>query len=253
MPEAILDLVTDQTKESPTGGKRLIEEDLKRLEKIKQVGGGEYRLTEAKPGQLMVPPEIANQRASALEAELAQRQSADAAERARLAQEAEARRVAAEGRVKAAQAGRAHVGAAVGQQSQAVKEARGDLKKLTSAEDKLAKQQEILADVKSKQPSALQKAGQMTSGKVAAKALGVISGAATGMSAMEAIDRIKKGDYTGAVLPTLEAAFGVMSMLPPAHPVLLALRGLGNVGGSALLTYELGKAGKERFLDKPQE
>ena len=125
--------------------------------------------------------------------------------------------------------------------------------KLTSAEDKLAKQQEILADVKSKQPSALQKAGQMTSGKVAAKALGVVSGAATGLSAMEAIEKFKAGDYSGAVLPTLEATFGVMSMLPPAHPVLLALRGLGNIGGAALATYELGKLGKEKLIDKPQE
>ena len=61
------------------------------------------------------------------------------------------------------------------------------------------------------------------------------------------------GDYSGAVLPTLEATFGVMSMLPPAHPVLLALRGLGNIGGAALATYELGKLGKEKLIDKPQE
>jgi hypothetical protein len=80
--------------------------------------------------------------------------------------------------------------------------------------------------------------------KVAPKVLGVVSGAATGMAAMEAIDRFKKGDYTGAVLPTLEATFGVMSMLPPAHPVLLALRGLGTVGGAALLGYEGYKAVK---------
>jgi hypothetical protein len=79
MPEAILDMATDKTKESPTGGKALINKDLENLEKIKQIGGGDFRLTEPKPGQLMVP----GSEASRLESELAEaRALIDEAEKA---------------------------------------------------------------------------------------------------------------------------------------------------------------------------
>jgi hypothetical protein len=105
MPEAILDLATDKTKDSPTGGKRLIEEDLRRLEKIRQIGGGEFQLTEPTPGQLMVPPEVAQERAllaqqqasqqaaleqrARAEAELRQRMEADRIAQERMAQQQE--------------------------------------------------------------------------------------------------------------------------------------------------------------------
>ena len=101
--------------------------------------------------------------------------------------------------------------------------------------------QQALDRASEAKPGALSQLGGATA-KVAPKVLGVISGAATGMAAMEAIDKFKQGDYSGAVLPTLEATFGVMSMLPPSHPILLALRGLGTAGGAALMGYEGYKA-----------
>jgi len=105
MPEAILDLATDKTKDSPTGGKRLIDEDLRRLEKIRQIGGGDFQLTEPTPGQLMVPPEVVQERAliaqeRALIAEQQASQQAAAEQRARaeaeLRQRVEADRIAQE-------------------------------------------------------------------------------------------------------------------------------------------------------------
>lgn len=90
------------------------------------------------------------------------------------------------------------------------------------------------------------KTGEMTA-KIAPKALGVISGVATGMAAEEAFRRFKKNDYSGAVLPTIEALLGVMSMIPPYHPIAIMARGIGTIGGTALGVYELGKAGKEVY------
>jgi hypothetical protein len=98
MPEAILDLATDKTKDSPTGGKRLIEEDLRRLEKIRQIGGGDFQLTEPTPGQLMVPPDVAKERALIAEQQASQQAAAEQRARAEaeLRQRVEADRIAQE-------------------------------------------------------------------------------------------------------------------------------------------------------------
>ena len=81
MPEAILDLATDKTKESPTGGKALINKDLENLQKIKDIGMGSSRLaTTAGGAQLQLP----DQEAARLEGELAQRQSQQAAEQTKI-------------------------------------------------------------------------------------------------------------------------------------------------------------------------
>ena len=98
MPEAILDLATDKTKDSPTGGKRLIDEDLRRLEKIRQIGGGDFQLTEPTPGQLMVPPEVAQERALIAEQQASQQAAAEQRARAEaeLRQRVEADRMAQE-------------------------------------------------------------------------------------------------------------------------------------------------------------
>ena len=253
VPDVIAETAENMRKDNPKGGQAIIDRDVAAKQKIQQIGAGDYRLTGQGKSQLMLPPDLSAERTAAMEGELAQRQAQDAAERARLAQEAEAKRIAAENRVKAAQAQRQQVGSSVGQQSQQVSQIRKDLESTQKAERKLAKKQEILADVESKKPGALQKTGLATTGKVASKVAGVLSGAGTGMAAYEAIEKAKAGDYSGAVLPTLEAVFGVMSMIPPFHPLAIAARGLGNIGGAALGAYELGKAGKERFIDQPQE
>jgi hypothetical protein len=184
-----------------------------------------YALTEgisaSTPSGVLVPPGEAAIRQAQLEAELRP----------------------LEQRTQQARATRQTAGETKRTASQAVTQARRGQQAVESAQGAVNVAEKALERTPSGPQGVLGKTGAMTA-KVAPKVLGVVSGAATGMAAMEAIDRFKKGDYTGAVLPTLEATFGVMSMLPPAHPVLLALRGLGTVGGAALLGYEGYKAVK---------
>jgi hypothetical protein len=64
LPEAVLDIATDKTKESPTGGKGLIEKDIKNIKIIGNLGYGDYKLTDAKPGQIMIPSKVADELSS---------------------------------------------------------------------------------------------------------------------------------------------------------------------------------------------
>lgn len=241
VPEVIASQAENMRKDNPKGGQALIDRDVAAKQKIQQLGASDYKLTGQGKGQLMLPPELAAEKTAALETELTQRQAADAAERSRLAQEAEAKRIAAERRVAQARQARAQTGTSVGETSQQVRQARQAQTAAQKAESGVSVAEKAVERAGAAKPGALGQIGAATA-KVAPKALGVISGAATGMAAMEAIDKFKQGDYSGAVLPTLEATFGVMSMLPPAHPILLALRGLGTVGGTALAGYEGYKA-----------
>ena len=117
LPEAILDIATDKTKESPTGAKRLIEQDVEALKKIKAIGGDGYELTQKGPGQLMLPSNLA--RPSQQAAQAAQvAQAAQAAEAERNALE-QIRRLSSEAQVKSGlEAGEG----VLGKVSQAVKQ-----------------------------------------------------------------------------------------------------------------------------------
>lgn len=241
VPDVLADEAANMRKDNPKGGQAIIDRDTAAKQKIQSMGAGDYKLTGQGTSQLMLPPDLAAEKTAAMESELARRQSADAAERARLAQETEARRIAAERRVAEARQRRATTGMAVGETSQQATQARQTQSAAQKAASGVNVAQQALRRAEGTKPGALAQLGGATA-KVAPKALGVISGAATGMAAMEAIEKFKQGDYSGAVLPTLEATFGVMSMLPPAHPILLALRGLGTAGGAALLGYEGYKA-----------
>jgi hypothetical protein len=241
LPEKLLAQVEDYTKSNPKGAHSVVQKDLANLERIKRLGAGDYSLSGTGPGQLMVPPDVAASKNAAMDAELSARQSADAAERARLASEAEAKRIGAQSRVEALRKQREQSGLARRDADQAVKQARTAQAQTQRAQSGVNVAQQALDRASEAKPGALSQLGGATA-KVAPKVLGVISGAATGMAAMEAIDKFKQGDYSGAVLPTLEATFGVMSMLPPSHPILLALRGLGTAGGAALMGYEGYKA-----------
>ncbi len=178
-----------------------------------------YALTEgisaSTPSGVLAPPGEAAIRQAQLEAELAPHQE-------RVNQARTTRQTAGETRRTA---------------NQALTQARRNQQAVERAQGAVNVAEKTLERAPAGPQGGLQKVGAATA-KIAPKALGVISGAATGLSAAEAIDRYKKGDYSGAVLSTLEATFGVMSMLPPAHPVLLALRGLGTVGGAGLAAYE---------------
>jgi cellobiose-specific phosphotransferase system component IIA len=182
-----------------------------------------YALTEgisaSTPSGLLVSPTEAQVQKAKLEAELAPMDERTQQARANRQAAGEARRTA----------------------NQALKEARTAQGQVQRAESGVNVAQKAVERAGEAKPGVFGQVGAATA-KVAPKALGVISGAATGMAAADAIEKFKQGDYSGAVLPTLEATFGVMSMLPPTHPILLALRGIGTVGGLGLAGYEGYKA-----------
>jgi hypothetical protein len=253
MPEAVLDMVTNKTKESPTGGMALINKDLENLEKIKQIGGGDFRLTEAKPGQLMVPEGEANR----LESELAERQAQQSADQARLAQEQETRRLAAEADLRRQRdAAQRRLDAArnrkidVGPQAT---DARREVQRVERAADTTARQGQkqvgtarIAANTANRtameaaeaQPGAFtmmaREAGRRFSEK--APIIGnALAAAGAGLSTKEAVDRYKQGDYSGAVLGAIEAALNAASMAPPTSPAGLMIKGAGAAGSLGMI------------------
>jgi hypothetical protein len=263
MPEAVLDLVTDQTKDSPTGGKRLIEEDLKNLEKIKQLGAGDYGLVTTEGGvQLQLPPTTVAERQADIEkqnqanqAEVEQR-----AEEARVQQETQARlleqqRLMYEADLERLRQQRAQLGqqhnVIAGQTKAAAPLQRALTKAETDAEiarRKLARAQE--------QPNAagrvLQNVGAGSAKMGALPRVGVGAGAGYlgVMSYQEALARFKAGDTSEGVLKALEAGAAAAAVLPPAGKTMSKVRGTGVLGGLGLGGFELGR----RLLkDRPPE
>jgi len=266
LPEAILDLATDKTKESPTGGKRLINEDLANLQKIKQLGAGDFGLTVLPSGvQLQLPPTTVAERQAdidkqnqANQAELEQR-----AEQARLQQEAQAQqlerqRLAYEFDLERASQERAQVGqrhnVLTGQLKAVAPLQRALTKAETDAElarRKLARAQE--------QPNAagriLEKAGVATTGPAKVGALPrAFAGAGAGylgvMSYQEALERFKAGDTSEGVLKALQAGSSAAALLPPVGKTATKVRGAGALGMAGTYGYE----GVRRLLkERPPE
>lgn len=251
IPDIVAESATSMRKADEKGAQRLIDKDVAARQKLSEMGLGNYELSGRGPQQFSLPSDLAAERTAAMEAELAQKQAQEAAERARLAQQEEARRIAAQRRVDAARQARQQAGEARRAADQAARQGRTAQTAIERAESGANVAGEALKRAQTAQPGALARVGEATA-KIAPKALGVISGAATGMSAYEAIERYKKGDISGAVLSTLEATMGVLSMLPPAHPVLAALRGIGTIGGAGLAAYEGYRAIKGDQNPQPQ-
>jgi hypothetical protein len=254
MPEAILDMVTDQTKESPTGGKRLIEEDLKNIEKIKQLGAGDYGLVTTEGGvQLQLPPTTVAERQADMEKQnqanqaelerkteesrIQQETQARLMEQQRLAQEAELERV----RQQRAQAGQQH-NALTGQ----VKSTAPLKRALTKAETDAEIASRKLARAQA-QPNAvgrvLQNAGA-GSAKMGALPRAVVGGGAGYigvMSYQEALERFKAGDTSEGVLKALQAGAAGAALLPPAGKGMTRARGVGTLGTLGLGAVDVGR------------
>ena len=254
MPEAILDMVTDQTKESPTGGMRLIREDLANLEKIKELGMGDTKLATTPGGvQLQLPTSVA----ADYEGQLAAKQAQEAAEQAARAQQVEAQRLAAEAdlarqrqmaelRVEQARKSKISAGERAAEakrkanaaQQRSAAQARSDAAKLETAQISARTAQQTAKEAAAAQPSGLTMATREAGRRFAEKApiIGNVLGAAGAtLSTDEAIDRYKKGDYSGAVLGTIEAALNAASMAPPTSPAGLMTKGVGTVGSLGMI------------------
>jgi len=250
LPEAILDLATDKTKDSPTGGKRLIEEDLKNLKKIEQLGMGDTRLATTEGGaQLQLPAQeterLNAELAKKQEAErIAQRAAADQAEAQRLAQEQQLaqQRQAAQQRVEQARqqkAAAAQQTKAAQQQANAERtQAAAEARRATTAETTARAASKTAQEAAEAQPSALKmmarEAGRRFSEKL--PVIGnTLSAAGATLSVNEAIERYKEGDFSGMVLGTIEAALNTASMAPPTSPASLAVKGVGTVGSLGMI------------------
>jgi len=263
LPEAILDVATGKSKDSPTGGKALIDQDLANLEKIKQLGAGDFGLVTTEGGvQLQLPPTTVAERQADIDRQTKESQAEleRQAESQRIQQETQARRLEIERMVHEAELERLRQERArVGQRHNIIAgqtKAVAPLQKaLTKAETdaevarrKLARAQE--------QPNAagrvLQNVGAGSAKMGALPRVGVGAGAGYlgVMSYQEALARFKAGDTSEGVLKALEAGAATAAVLPPAGKTMSKVRGTGVLGGLGLGTYELGR----RLLkDRPPE
>jgi hypothetical protein len=263
LPEAILDIATDKTKESPTGGKRLITQDLANLEKIKQLGAGDYGLVTTPGGvQLQLPPTTVAERQADIDkqnqtnqAELERR-----AQETRIQQEAQARaleqqRLAHEAEVERIRQERAQLGQQHNVLSGQVKGVAPLQRALTKAETDAELAQRKLARA-NQQPNA---AGRVLEGVgVGSTRMGAVPRAITGgglgylgvMSYQEALKRFQAGDTSEGVLQALQASSAGAAMLPPAGKGLTKARGAGVLGTIGLGGYQ---AGRRLLKDRPPE
>jgi hypothetical protein len=254
LPEAVLDMATGKSKDSPTGGKALIDQDLKNIQKINELGMGDTKLTTTPSGvQLQLPANVA----SDLEGELAAKQAQQIADQKALADQVEAKRLAAEAdlarqrqmaEIRLEQARKSKISAgeraaeakrkANAAQQRSAAQARSDAAKLETAQISARTAQQTAKEAAAAQPSGLTMATREAGRRFAEKApiIGNVLGAAGAtLSTDEAIDRYKKGDYSGAVLGTIEAALNAASMAPPTSPAGLMTKGVGTVGSLGMI------------------
>lgn len=208
LPENILASATDMTKASPTGGQRLIDEDVLNLKKIKGMGAGNYALTGEGPGQLMLPAGQANEARAVHQAEMeALRKRYDSAKAAHVKSTTAVSDLDAAR--KAAFKAKSY--------AESVAEKRPPLGKLAEYGYKLAGVKPILN-----------------------KVLNVAGGVGTALTADEAIRRFKQGDKTRGVMNTIAALAGAASLVPVRNPATAAVKLVGTGVGLGMIPVMAG-------------
>jgi len=253
IPEVLAAQAENMRKDNPKGGQAIIDANAAAKEKLQRMGLGDFKLTAPEPGQLALPP----QEAARLEQELVERQAQEAAERAARAQQVEAQRLAAEAdlarqrqmaelRVEQARKSKISAGERAAEakrkantaRQQAASQAKSDAAKLETAQISARTAQQTAKEAAAAQPSGLTMAAREAGRRFSEKlpVIGNVLGAAGAtLSTDEAIERYKKGDYSGAVLGTIEAALNTASMAPPTSPAALAIKGVGAVGSIGMI------------------
>jgi hypothetical protein len=253
IPEVLASQAENMRKDNPKGGQAIIDANAAAKQKLQGMGLGDFKLTEAGPGQLALPP----QEAARLEQELAARQAQEAADQAARAQQVEAQRLAAEAdlarqrqaaeqRVEQARKSKISAGeraaeakrAANAAQQRSAAQARSDAAKLETAQISARTAQQTAKEAAEAQPSALKMATREAGRRFAEKApiIGnTLAAAGATLSADEAVERYKKGDFSGMVLGTIEAALNAASMAPPTSPAGLMTKGVGTVGSLGMI------------------
>jgi hypothetical protein len=241
LPEAILDVATGKTKDSPTGGKALIDQDLRNLEKIKQLGAGDYGLVTTEGGvQLQLPPTTVAERQADIDrqSQANQAELERKTEETRIQQEAQARafqqqQLAYEAEVERIRQERARLG----QQHNAITGELKDikpLKKAVTAAEQAAELAKYKASLKA-QNQPLTPQDILNKGKTVGR---TVAGGAAGyygvMSAQQALERYNAGDRSEAVMQALGALSAGASLAPPVTPKLSGVKKLGALGAVGL-------------------
>jgi len=257
MPEAVLDAVTDQTSESKTGGMRLIRDDLANIEKIKQLGAGDFDLVTTEGGvQLQLPPATVAERRAEIEqqnqanqAELEQR-----AEQARLQQQAQAQqleqqRLAYEADLERLREERRMTGQRLNEISGQIKTVTPLKKAVTKAEVDAELAQRKLK--RAPEPTTPVGRAALNAGKTTGRTVvGGLAGVGGVMSLQEALERFKAGDTSEGVLKTIQASSAAAMLVPPVNKTLSGTRKLGALGAIGSYGYDFGR---ELFRKNPQE
>jgi hypothetical protein len=220
VPDVLLGQATDMTKTSETGAKALIDKDLRNLEKINQLGGGDYQLAGKGPGQLMLPPDVGVEKMtreaqvarealaiilpqiSALESQIARLQAKGQDVSNLIAQLEELRR-------------------AEGSARQITKGMRVPPQAGLSFPEKMA--------VKMR-PTTMPQAGASLAGHT-------LAGVGAGLNIGTALDESE--DPITRTLAGVSGAFDVASMAPP-YGYGIPAKGIGTLGGLAMLPVQAG-------------
>jgi hypothetical protein len=251
IPTALAEKARNMRGDNPKGGQAIIDAQAAAVQRLEGMGLGDYKLDPSKT--LSLPTNLTKE----LEGQLAAKQAQEAAEQAARAQTVEANRLAAEAdlarqrqmaeqRVEQARKSKISAGeraadakrAANTARQQVAAQAKSDAGRLETAQISARTAQQTAREAAEAQPSGLTLATREAGRRFAEKApiIGNVLGAVGAtLSTDEAVDRYRKGDYSGAVLGTIEAALNAASMAPPTSPAGLLTKGVGTVGSLGMI------------------
>jgi len=240
LPNVALEAAQDMTKTNPRGGQALINKDLANLQKINQLGGGQFQLAGQGRGQLMLPP----QEAAAVTAQ----------ESARVAQQAEVARDALriiQPQIATVEAEIARLSRLGKDVSQFTARLEGLRRAERTARNALGRGLNIPAQA---EIGPLARLGYSSS---VGRVLPVLGNALAGASAFydigEAFDRSSNKDPLGAAVHGLSAVFNTMSMVPPTSPVTAGVKGVGILGSLGMMVPKFMLPGESDLMNRIEQ
>jgi hypothetical protein len=266
VPEVVANKALNMRGDNPRGGQAIIDANMAAIQKQADLGLGDFGLTRTESGvQLALPATTVAERQAdidrqtqANQAELAQR-----AEQARLQQEPQAQqleqqRLATEADLERVRQERAQLGQrhnVLTGQIKATNPYQSSLRRAQESYDAAADKLNLARQQPNAAGRVLERAGVATTGPSKAGALPrAFTGAGATylgvMSYQEALERLKAGDTSEAVLKALQAGSAAATMLPPAGKGLTKARGAGALGMIGTYGYE---GAKRLFKDRPPE
>jgi hypothetical protein len=220
VPDVIRASAEDMTKANPRGGQALINQDLANLQKINQLGAGQYQLAGQGRGQLMLPPQEA--------ALVTAQEAARTAEQAQVARDALRIIQPQIATVEAEIARLTRLGKDV---SQFTARLEGLRRAERTARNTLGKGLNIPAQA---EIGPLARLGyNMSAGRIMPILGNTLAGASAFYDVGEAFDRASNKDPLGAAVHGLSYISNIMSMVPPVSPPTAAIKGLGMLGSLA--------------------